>query len=87
MSYHEQAQKMNDRLKYIFNNNECVDMNKYKKEIINIIIWFGQVAKYRCRSNVAYDNFSNMVFKDIATLTRFAKEESDFKFLQVENVE
>ena len=38
--------------------------------LINAILWFGQVAKFRCRNNVAYDNFSRLCFKDIQHLAR-----------------
>jgi len=80
MSYHEQAEKINELLKK-FNQNQLD--NKDKKDIINAILRFGQVAKYRCRSNTAYDNFATECFQDIAELERVQPEGLDFEILRV----
>ena len=48
-----------------------------------MIIRFGSVAKFRCRSNIAYDNFVTACFKDVATVQRIAlKPNDEFKVLK-----
>lgn len=59
MGYAEQARKINAQLKEGFANND-------KEKIINAFIWAGQVAKFRCRQNTAYENFMKMVLDGIA---------------------
>ncbi len=71
---YEQAEKLNQRLKSMFNNIEIKDLQEMTKEaIIDIIIRFGQVAKFRCRSNTAYKNFLDSCFRDIAEIMEFTE--------------
>ena len=87
MSYQEQASKMNERLKKFFHSdNEPSEISLEDKEMIDTILWFGQVAKYRCRSNTAYDNFCKVVFDGIVEVERTKKEGMDFEILQVKEV-
>lgn len=80
MSYYEQAEKINSRL-IDAGIKEFDEITKEK--LINAILWFGQVAKFRCRSNSAYDNFSQLVFKEIGKLARKPLfDGSDFDVLQ-----
>ena len=41
-----------------------------EQTLLNIVIDFGRVTKYRCRSNSAYRNFLNIVFNEIAEVDR-----------------
>lgn len=66
MSYTEQAEKINAILKIALDEIP----KEQKKDIINSLLRFGQVAKFRCRNNSAFDNFSREVLKDIAEPTR-----------------
>lgn len=81
MSYQEQAEKMNEKLKDTLETLHMFDKNK----LINTILWFGQVAKFRCRSNAAYDNFCKCVFEGIVDIERTKKEGMDFEILQVKD--
>ncbi len=72
MSYHEQAEAINKLFKKLD-----------QKDIINAILRFGQVAKFRCRSNTAYDNFSKLCFEGIAELERIQPEGLEFEILRV----
>jgi hypothetical protein len=54
-----------------------------RERVLNILIRFGAVAKFRCRSNTAYDNFVNACFHNIANTERVKFESgSDFTILQ-----
>lgn len=75
MSYYEQAEEINKLFKKFDQNTD--------KDIINAILRFGQVAKFRCRSNTAYDNFSKLCFQDIAELERVKPEGLEFEILRV----
>lgn len=77
MSYTEQAEKINLQFQDLKVLDEIT-----KEKLINAILWFGQVAKFRCRSNSAYDNFTREVFKDIAEIKREVKEGFDFEVLR-----
>ncbi len=81
MSYQEQAEKMNSQFNKYFDT--IVIEEQTKKDIINLILWFGQVAKFRCRSNTAYGNFCREVFRNIAELERVKDDDKDFEKLQV----
>ena len=86
MSYTEQAEKINIVIKEILKRMEEKPEQICKndiKSLINQIIHFGQVAKYRCRNNIAYDNFSKEVFKDIVELERIKPEFLEFDVLRV----
>jgi len=84
MSMYESAKKINEDLKNLFNSmpiNEFTE--KQKEQILDIVIRFGSVAKFRCRSNTAYDNFVNACYEDIAITKRVLLEEgNDFKVLK-----
>ena len=71
MSYHEQAKGINKDLKNLFGsiNIEAFTTNQ-REEILNIIIRTGQVCKFRCRNNSAFDNFMQICYKDIADVER-----------------
>jgi hypothetical protein len=66
MSYHDQAKKINAKfgLRMAEMDDETVT------DLINTILWFGQVAKLRCRNNSAYDTFSRECFRELAKLER-----------------
>ena len=55
-------------------------------EIINTIIEFGRIAKFRCRSNVAYKNFVDACFKGIADVQEVKAERTsdgkEYTYLQ-----
>lgn len=77
MSYHEQSERINKEIKEFF-NSPLQQLNDDQKEfILNLIISVGQVAKFRCRSNTAYDNFIQSCFKDIAKTQRVPRNEGD----------
>ena len=57
---YEHAEKIRNRLAPI--------INEFDTELVNIMIEFGRVAKFRCRSNAAYKNFVTACFKDIAEI-------------------
>lgn len=88
MGMYESAQRINKDLADLFNSMPIEEFSARQRiEIINIMLRFGAVAKFRCRSNVAYENFVNACFDKIA---RFDKVEvkPEFKALQaVEMVE
>jgi len=90
MSYQEQAQGINERLKLFFNKLSDVERAYNIRidytDLINQILRFGQVAKFRCRSNSAYDNFSKEVFKDIVELSREAPDGLGFEILKVKGL-
>ena len=79
MSYHQQASKINQQLQKAF---EGMD-DEQVKLIINTMLWFGQVAKFRCKSNTAYDNFSNACLRDIVKIGRAKPDHLDFEILGV----
>jgi len=58
MGYAEQGRKINALLKEGFAAQD-------KEKIINAFIWAGQVAKFRCRQNTAYENFMKIVLDGI----------------------
>jgi len=83
MSYYEQANKINTDLEQLFNSLYIREFTKEQRErILNLMIRLGQVAKFRCRSNTAYDNFIRECFKGIAETKRVPiKEGEDFEVL------
>ena len=86
MSMYESAEKINEDLKQLFYSENIENFTTEQKErILNILIRFGSVAKFRCRSNIAFDNFVNACYKDIANTQRVQlKDDSDFRVLQAE---
>jgi len=80
MGMYESAKRLNEDLKGLFNSIPIEQFtNQQREEIVNIMLRFGAVAKFRCRSNTAYDNFSNACFENICVLKRVKKDE-DNKF-------
>ena len=79
MSYHEQASSINQRLQKSFEGMTEDEV----KEIVNTMLYFGQVIKFRCRSNTAYDGFANGCFRNIAKISREKPDHLDFEILQV----
>ena len=45
-------------------------------DLLNAIIEFGRVAKFRCRSNTAYKNFVEATFKGIADIKEVECEDT-----------
>ena len=86
MSMYESAQKINEDLRNLFGSIPINQFNtRQRQEILNILIRFGAVAKFRCRSNVAYENFVNACLRGIATTKRVViNEEREFSILQAE---
>lgn len=87
MSYNEQATKINEKLKSALiglKDTSLSDSGRKDEEsnLVDAILWFGQVAKYRCRSNVAYDNFARMVFDGIVAIERQQIEGQEFAALK-----
>ena len=69
MSMYESAERIKKDAINLFNSEEMGKFNKWQqKEVINLIIRFGAVAKFRCRSNVAYRNFIDACFSEIAEI-------------------
>ena len=89
---YEQANKINTELKelhqiLVSSNFNYVDEQKvFIKKVLTTMIRFGQTAKFRCRSNTAYDNFVNACFADIAKTERRKPENLDFEILEVQEV-
>jgi len=86
MSYQEQAAKINIELKNVFNSIPFREFNQEQREhILNLMIRIGQIAKFRCRNNTAYDNFIGCCFNEICKLQRVPIEDgSDYKILKSE---
>lgn len=91
MSMYEEAEKINQRLKVwmIANDDAEPDNELNHVELMNIIIRFGQVAKFRCRSNAAYRNFVQSCYKDIVdvgTEIIIMKDGSSFEGLKAKTI-
>lgn len=84
MSMYQSAERLNTDLKGLFNSLPIEQFTiTQREEILNIMLRFGAVAKYRCRSNTAYDNFCAACFKDISAIDRVKKDDdSDFTVLR-----
>jgi hypothetical protein len=67
-SYPESAAKINEKLKAALKDANLTE--EQLSEVIDSFIWFGQVAKFRCRNNSAYDSFVRLTLKGIATVER-----------------
>lgn len=74
---YESAERINKEIKEFFNSDFQSLPNKQREWILNMIISVGQVAKFRCRSNTAFDNFISSCFKDVAKCERVARNEGD----------
>ena len=77
MSYYDQAERINKDLKQFFDSDLQTLSSEQKEFLLNLIIDFGQVAKFRCRSNSAYDNFTSQCFKNIAKCKRVVRNDGD----------
>ena len=78
MSYIEQAKGINEDLKSLLNRVKLEHFTATQREfLLNIFCRFGQVAKFRCRSNSAYDNFVNACFMGLADAKRVKAKETD----------
>jgi len=84
MGMYESAGAINDDLKQLFGSINIKEFTKEQRErILDVMCRFGAVAKFRCRSNVAYDNFVTSCFKDISKVERVKLDnESDFTILR-----
>jgi len=77
MSYYEQAERINKEVKEFFNSDVQTLTDRQKEIILNLVISVGQVAKFRCRSNSAFDNFIKECFKEVAECKRVVRNEGD----------
>jgi len=77
MSYQEQAVRINEDLISFFNSPLQQLDNTQKEFIMNLVIQVGQVAKFRCRNNSAFDSFISLCFKDIAECKRTKANPTD----------
>ena len=84
MSMYDSANRINVDLKQLFDSLPLNEFSKEQREqILNIMIKFGAVAKFRCRSNVAYlsrlhyENFVNACFNEIAKTEKVKIKETD----------
>jgi hypothetical protein len=83
MSYLEQAKGINEELLQLFNSINIKEFTPTQREnILNLIIRFGQVCKFRCRNNSAYDTFVGCCFSGIAETRRVQQEGSEWKTLR-----
>jgi len=84
MGYYEQAEGINKDLKDLFGSIPMKEFTERQREmLLNIFIRFGQVCKFRCRNNTAYDNFVSQCYKDIAEVKRVkADEDSEWETLR-----
>lgn len=86
MGMYESAERINNDLRQIFESSYYKEFTIEQREyILNVMLRFGAVAKFRCRSNTAYDNFVNACLKDIAKAKRVKeKENSEYEVLRAE---
>ena len=84
MSYVDKAVKIREMLKKAGLNSDKLS-DEEKRDLIDAMLWFGQVAKYRCRQNKAYENFSKMVFTGIATV-KYVPVTDEYDILKVVDV-
>jgi len=82
MSYEKQAKNINKE----FTHNLFGMSDERAKKLIEATLYFGQVAKFRCKNNKAYDNFAKLCFKGLAELSRTKPEHLDFEILLVKKV-
>lgn len=87
MSYYEQAKGINEDLKQLFGSINIEAFTPEQRErILNIILRFGRIAKFRCRSNSAYTNFSSECLKDLANVKWVEVEGKDYETLRADLV-
>ncbi len=89
MTMYESGRKINEDLQQLFNSVPIEQFNnEQRKRIIDLMLWFGSVAKFRCRSNVAYKNFCDSVFEKIAKIEhKVIDQEKGYTRLKAEMVE
>ena len=86
-SYQETGKKINEKLLEILKDENISEEGL--EGIFNAFIRMGQVAKYRCRNNSAYDRFIAIVGKDIVEVKRGPIPDGrggDFEVLMVTKV-
>lgn len=82
MTMYESAERINKDLINLFNSDEVTNFTVWQQEqILNIIIRFGAVAKFRCRSNAAYKNFLEACFRDIAEV-QMVKQSENYEIMK-----
>lgn len=81
MSMYTQAEKLKSRFTSMFNEMNIKQADR--EAVIDLIIRFGQVAKFRCRSNTAYENFLEAVFSDLAVIRKEQRKTKDGRFYTV----
>ena len=55
----------------------------FSEEQLNIVIRFGQVAKFRCRSNAAYRNFVEACFKGVAEIEEEIIQNNENNYVKI----
>lgn len=78
-----QASKINGRLKNVVDKlgfGKLDGDDDLLTELCNTIIRFGQIAKFRCRSNAAYKNFVDSCLKGVAEVSEEDMEHNGVKF-------
>lgn len=79
MTMYESAERINKELKGYIDHEMLRGYNKQQLEaILNVIIRFGAVAKFRCRSNIAYKNFVTACLSDIAKVEEVKEEGKEY---------
>jgi len=86
MTMYESAEKINKDLQQLFSTLNISEFSPWQQEqILNIIIRFGAVAKFRCRSNSAYKNFVTSCYMNIAVIKEVKlREDDDYTIIQAE---
>ena len=78
MSYYDQAKGINEELRNLFNSIPVKQFTADQREqILNIFIRYGQVCKFRCRNNTAFDSFTQQCFKELAEVNRVQANPGD----------
>lgn len=78
MTMYESASKINEELKKELATTDTATVER----LVNLMVRFGAVAKFRCRSNTAYNNFIEATIKDIGSTKRV--NVGNFDITQVE---
>ena len=75
-SYQETGAKINARIKPILDKLDPSD----KEQLINGVLWMGQVAKNKCRHPSAYASFCGIIFRDVVKLGKVPITVGDSSF-------